>query len=90
VSADAAADYAKSMQQSFGNDSIKINVNRSDTGLSNPTSIEQMVSQFQSYNKSSSGSSAVKFILSSYANAEGYPIEDPLSPPSNDEKLGIW
>ena len=89
VEADAAADYAKAMNQSFGSNSIKINVSRSETGLSNPSSVEQMVSQFQGYNVGSSGgTNAVKYILSSYANADGYPIEDPLSPPSNDEKLG--
>ncbi len=88
VTAKGAADYAKAMSNNFGGGSIKIHVNGSDTGLNSPTTVEQMVQQFESYNAKSTDTNAVKFILSSYANADGFPIADPLSPPSNDEKLG--
>ena len=88
VSVDIDTKYAKAMSSAFGLNNIKLRMASSDPGGANPTSVEALINRYKTFNVGSGPRRPIKMFLAPYSYAEGFPIDDPLAPITNDEKLG--
>ncbi len=86
VSADTAVSFANALNQSFGSQNIVLKTVRSDASP-NPATVVELVNQFRAFGGQTGGKHHVRMYVAPYSYADGYPLNDPLTPPRDDEKL---
>lgn len=84
-----ALDWAQVVERTFTSRNLRITAGRSDIGLTNPTSVQELVDQFRSFSTRPGDASLFKVFVAPYTFAAGYPLDDPLTPETRDEQLSI-